>query len=265
MPTRPKSVKSVDRPDDVIGLTDGIDASQESASREAEPPAGLELQVLLVEDNVDDAELIACELARCGFHATCVRVETATDLKTALGRQRWDLVLTDYTMPGLDAPAVFELIRDHCKDVPSILVSGTASDETARAAMKLGLDDFVNKQHLNALGEVVARNLSTAQTRRARRDVPRVRLQGGQEFQVTDWSPQRAVLEGSRLSPGHTRDALLLTDEDVARVSFRILSCEVQALSGTELVYQSIVTMLTDRNAVAPVRGGFPPETRAVC
>jgi len=209
------------------------------------------LQVLLVEDNVEDAELIAYELARGGLRVACARVDTADDLSVALQLHHWDLILTDYTMPKLTASVAFALIREH-STAPCVLVSGTASQDTARAAMWLGLDDFVTKQNLSALVEVVARVLADSERRLAWRAEPRVRLQGGQEFRVREWTVKRAVLEGSGLKPGQSKDALLLADGDVAPVHLQVVSCEVQTLSGSELLYQSIVTMRSDDLPPAP-------------
>jgi CheY-like chemotaxis protein len=203
------------------------------------------LQVLLVEDNVDDAELIAYELTRGALHVACVRVDTADDLTAALQKHHWDVVLTDYSMPKLTAAVAFALIREH-SCAPCVLVSGTASQETARAAMWLGLDDFVTKQNLSALSEVVVRVLADTDRRLAWRASPRVRLQGGQEFRVLEWTVKQAILEGSGLKPGQSKDALLLSDGDVAPVHLQVVSCEVQMLSGSELLYQSIVTMRSD-------------------
>src|SRR5690242_13682005 len=98
------------------------------------------VNLLVVEDVEQDAELIACQLERAGFGVSCTRVDSVADLTAALEQQPWDVVFTEYTMPGLAVPKVLQLIQERQPTVPCILVSGTASEETARAAIKLGVD-----------------------------------------------------------------------------------------------------------------------------
>jgi hypothetical protein len=56
---------------------------------------GKQLQVLLVEDSPDDAELLEMELMRGGFSPTIRRVETADEMNAALlSATVWDVVLS---------------------------------------------------------------------------------------------------------------------------------------------------------------------------
>lgn len=127
------------------------------------------LRVLLVEDNPDDADLVLRELTRGGYETAHQRVETDRDMRLALLRQEWDLVLCDFSMPQFSAPAALGLLRDSRRDIPFLIVSGTIGEETAVEAMRAGADDYLMKGNLARLAPAVNRALREADERRARR------------------------------------------------------------------------------------------------
>jgi PAS domain S-box-containing protein len=130
---------------------------------------GKPLRVLMVEDSEDHALLLRHELNRGGYDLTYERVETAKDMKVALARQDWDLIISDYHMPrfrGLDA---LKLAQERIPDVPFILVSGQIGEDKAVAAMKAGAHDYLPKDNLKRLIPAVERELREAESRRARR------------------------------------------------------------------------------------------------
>src|SRR5580704_12578807 len=100
------------------------------------------LSVLLAEDSIDDADMILSQLRRAGFDPIHQRVDTARDMEAALRAQPWDLVISDYSMPGFNGLDALRLLRERDSDLPFILVSGTMGEETAVAAMKAGAHDY---------------------------------------------------------------------------------------------------------------------------
>src|SRR5438876_4018656 len=127
------------------------------------------LQVLIVEDSENDAALLEIELQRAGYEPVCHRVETREALSSALGRQKWDLVISDYVMPRFDGLAALALVKQKGLDLPFIIVSGHITDATAVAAMKAGAHDYVMKDNLARLGPAVERELREAEMRRENR------------------------------------------------------------------------------------------------
>ena len=128
-----------------------------------------ELRVLIVEDRDDDAELVLRELRRGGFDPTSRRVDTAAAMAAALAESRWDLIISDYSMPDFDAPRALGLLLEHDADVPFIIVSGTVGDDAAVAAMKAGASDYLTKGHLKRLVPAVERELREAAQRAEQR------------------------------------------------------------------------------------------------
>jgi PAS domain S-box-containing protein len=131
----------------------------------ADTTAVVPLRVLLVEDSEFDAELLLEELRRGGYEPTWERVDTATALTAALERQPWDIVTCDWVMPRFSAPAALALLREHCADVPIIIVSGQVGEEFAVTAMKAGAHDFVSKHKLSRLCPAIERELKETQIR----------------------------------------------------------------------------------------------------
>src|SRR6185369_2973208 len=99
------------------------------------------LTVLLVEDQPNDAELLLLELRRAGYDPRWRRVQTEADYLAALEAgygpgEPWDLVLSDYQMPGFRGPRALTLLQQRGNDIPFILVSGTIGEEIAVEAMQ---------------------------------------------------------------------------------------------------------------------------------
>ena len=127
------------------------------------------LRVLLVEDSAEDAELMLRALKAGGFDPAHERVETAAALSTALEGGTWDIVLSDYYLPELEAPAALALVRERAADTPFIVVSGSMGEDTAVAAMKSGAVDYIMKDRLQRLAPAVERAIEDAAVRRDRR------------------------------------------------------------------------------------------------
>ena len=125
------------------------------------------LNVLLVEDSPDDAELITRALGRAGYDAAWQRVDTAAALADALREQPWDVVLCDYVMPRFSGPEALHQVQACNPDLPVVLVSGEVSQAAAVEAMRAGARDYVMKSDLARLAPVVERELAEARRRRA--------------------------------------------------------------------------------------------------
>ncbi len=127
------------------------------------------LRVLLVEDNPDDAELVTRELARSGHEVVHQRVDTAEALRSVLAENAWDVVLSDFSMPGFSATGALAVVKESGRDIPFIIVSGTIGEESAVASLKAGANDFVIKTQLARLVPAIEREIRDSRVRRARR------------------------------------------------------------------------------------------------
>jgi len=123
------------------------------------------LRVLIVEDNPADAELLELELANGGYEVTSLRVDTAPAMQAALEGKDWDLILSDYSMPHFTGMRALEVLKATGKDIPFILVSGSAGDDIAITAMRAGAHDFFTKRSLALLLPAIERELREAELR----------------------------------------------------------------------------------------------------
>lgn len=126
------------------------------------------LKVLIVEDDPLDAELLVRELMRAGFVPRHERVDSAAAMKNRLDAG-WDVVLSDYSMPGFTAIEALAIVRESGLDLPFIIVSGTIGEETAVEAMRLGASDYLLKDRLGRVGPAVVRALEQGRLRREHR------------------------------------------------------------------------------------------------
>src|SRR5207247_10784537 len=88
-----------------------------------------ELDILIIEDVVHDAELIEQELRNGGVAFRSRRIQNREALLQQLRRGCPDVVLSDFTLPEFDALQALHLLRELGPDVPFILVTGTRSEE----------------------------------------------------------------------------------------------------------------------------------------
>ncbi len=115
---------------------------------------GKPLNLLLVEDSPDDAELIVHELRRGGFDVHCQRVETEADFLARLETPP-DVILSDYSLPQFTGLKAVELLRQRGLDTPFILVSGSTGEEKAVTAIKRGANDYLLKDRIARLSAAV--------------------------------------------------------------------------------------------------------------
>lgn len=117
------------------------------------------LSVLIVEDSTDDAALVEYQFRRAGYALTSCRVETAAEMRAALARQTWDVVVSDYSLPHFSGPAAMSVLNEEGLDLPILIVSGAIGDDSAVAAMKAGAHDYIMKDNLTRLVPAVEREL----------------------------------------------------------------------------------------------------------
>lgn len=128
------------------------------------------LRVLIVEDSEDDLFLLLHELRKGGYAPEYVSVCTADSMRAALTERQWDVITSDYNMPGFSALAALNLLQESGLDLPFIVVSGKIGEDQAVAAMKAGAHDYVMKQNLSRLAPAIEREIREADERRRRRE-----------------------------------------------------------------------------------------------
>jgi two-component system sensor histidine kinase UhpB len=123
------------------------------------------LHILLLEDDLADAELIKYSLGQSGLPHLLERVDSREEYVQSLQKKAPDLILSDYKLPGFDGLEALELAKAHAPDSPFIFVTGTLGEERAIETLKRGASDYVLKNSLTQLVPAVHRALREAESR----------------------------------------------------------------------------------------------------
>ena len=120
---------------------------------------GDSLAILFIEDSEEDFALIQEALKCSGLQFDGRRVDERDSMLAALTNEHWDLVLSDYSLPGLYFPEILACIKKRWPSLPVILVSGTLGDTKAAVMVKLGASYFISKDHLSELAPAIRRHV----------------------------------------------------------------------------------------------------------
>lgn len=129
------------------------------------------LHVLIVEDSEDDTLLLLRALQQGGYESFYERVDTPSAMISALEKKKWDIVISDYSMPQFSGPEALKILKEKNLDIPFIIVSGVIGEETAVSAMKAGAHDYIMKSSLIRLIPAIERELREAEIRKKQREV----------------------------------------------------------------------------------------------
>ncbi|MDR3607574.1 MAG: response regulator [Oligoflexia bacterium] len=127
-------------------------------------PADL-IRLLVIEDSEDDYLMLVRELSRAGLEHESTRVDSEEAFKRALD-QSWDIIISDYNVPGFGGLHALSIVRKREMDIPFILMSGTIGEDIAVEAMRTGAQDYIMKGHSARLVPAISRELKEAELRR---------------------------------------------------------------------------------------------------
>ncbi|WP_099867396.1 sensor histidine kinase [Pararhizobium haloflavum] len=127
--------------------------------------------ILLLEDSAFDADLIQEHLARIEPMPDIKRTVQRRDYVDALERNRFDVILADFSLPGFDGMSALEIAKDIAPETPFIFVSGVLGEEIAIDSFRKGATDYVLKQRLIRLPSAVERAVAERRSREERRRV----------------------------------------------------------------------------------------------
>jgi len=101
------------------------------------------VEILVLDDDPDTCDVLKHYLSKEGF-----RVEVAHTPARGLDlleKQSFHILILDLRMPQMDGIAVLDKIREKDRDLAVIVLTGYPSVETAVAALKGGVSDYVQK------------------------------------------------------------------------------------------------------------------------
>jgi two-component system cell cycle sensor histidine kinase/response regulator CckA len=198
-----------------------------------------EIRILFLEDEALDVELVASHLEDAGLRYQLIHVRDRAAFENAFATGGYNLVLSDYSIPGYSGFNALQHVRARSSILPFILLSGTLSEEQAVQSLKAGATDYIIKQRLNRLVPAIQRALEEAAEREEL-----ARAEAALKESHERLRNQAALLDKAR-------DAIVLVDMD-RRICFWNKSAErIFGWSADEALGQNIETFLI-RGSVSP-------------
>jgi DNA-binding NtrC family response regulator len=110
----------------------------------AKPTSPVErARILVLDDEATQCEMLAEALRQEGYPA--VPLTDPREALARLGREHFDLLITDQRMPAMTGVECIRAAREIDPDLMAIIVTAYGTIETAVQAMKLGAFDFLTK------------------------------------------------------------------------------------------------------------------------
>ena len=191
------------------------------------------MNILHLEDSPTDSELIRATLEQEWPGCRIAPARNRADFEAELAAGAFDLILSDFSMPGFDGVSALHLAHRLRPGVPFIFLSGTIGEDVAVDALKHGATDYVIKDRMGRLVPAIHRALREREAQRLRETAER-RLR-----------EQADLLEKAR-------DAILVTDLD-HRVTY--LNRSAEALFGwahAEAVGRPLVEFFAHAGSIPP-------------
>jgi len=114
------------------------------------------VKVLLIEDSPVDSRLLRLLLSEStSSHFELSHVERLADGLKRLSEERFDVVLSDLTLPDSHGFETFQRLHAHAPAMPILVLSGTDDETLAVKAVREGAQDYLVKGRVD--GHVLAR------------------------------------------------------------------------------------------------------------
>lgn len=100
-------------------------------------------KILITDDDGDLRELLTEAVRNWGY--TVSVAQEGDEAIAMLRRDRYDIVITDLMMPGMDGLMLLQKIKELDREILVIIITGYATIETAVRAIEFGAYDYIAK------------------------------------------------------------------------------------------------------------------------
>ena len=100
--------------------------------------------ILLIDDDIELCELLSEYLGSEGFHVSLVHDGAAAVTLIRQGAEKWDGIILDVMLPGMNGFDVLKQIRPYIS-VPVLMLTARGEDTDTVLGLELGADDYVAK------------------------------------------------------------------------------------------------------------------------
>ena len=109
-------------------------------------------KILIIEDEKPLAHALSLKLSHEGFDV--VTTESGEEGLQFLAKEKFDLVLTDLIIPGVDGFKVLETIQEKKMKIPVIVITNLNQEEDKKRVFDLGASSFFVKSN-SPISEIV--------------------------------------------------------------------------------------------------------------
>jgi diguanylate cyclase (GGDEF)-like protein/PAS domain S-box-containing protein len=127
------------------------------------------VRILFVDDRESDVKICINELKRMDFAVSADRVQAPAEFGERLRAQRYDVVVSNDSMPSWTGMEALESLHQENQETPFILTTSALDEDMRNAFMRKGAFDCVDKNRLDRLPLAVALAVEET-TRRMERD-----------------------------------------------------------------------------------------------
>ena len=254
-----------------------LDATKASASPQAkeaftgafaQPPSETSpairlLNILVLEDSPVDMALLKRYLKQGNLPSRLMQVDSGEAFRQAVEDESWDVIISDYHLPGFSVLAALEAVRERALDLPFIVISGVITDIEAVAIMKAGAHDFIPKDNLARLLPVIDRELKEARIRLERQELSQQLQEARELAELANQRKSRvlAFVAHELKNPLKAIEAfsqhLLAQDTKGNKASEYCLSPkQAQSVEAIQMECSHIRNLLTDILDIAPIEAG---------
>lgn len=104
------------------------------------------INILLVDDDTEFLDMEELFLLNCNDLFCITTTESAQEALQLLINERYDVIISDYMMPGMDGLEFLKRIRDeHQSDIPFVMLTGKGREDVAMETLNLGGDRYIQK------------------------------------------------------------------------------------------------------------------------
>lgn len=101
------------------------------------------MNILLIDDDewIRDAMRIFFETESCKI----IALETAEEALKMISQQKYDIVICDYKLPGLNGLTLLKQVRQTQPDALTVMITAYKTDDLVSEAKKTGVHGFIAK------------------------------------------------------------------------------------------------------------------------
>jgi two-component system sensor histidine kinase UhpB len=142
------------------------------------------LNILLLEDDADDAFLIESFMDKSGLSFKSTIVGSRNEFISAIDHNKFDLIISDHYLPTFSSIEALRICNEKGIGTPFILVTGAVSDEYAATMLREGAVDYILKDRLQRLPSAIKMAVEQQRIRREKAAAETALVQSNERFEL---------------------------------------------------------------------------------